>query len=180
MLTYIFLVLSLVLFSNAKSFEFKESSGSTIFKATALGLKFDGKGTGPFGVVQIEDTVFGELEVNLDSLDTGIDLRNTHMKENYLETKKFPRGKLFIDNVEGFNLSSSDGNYKFSGRIVVHGAEKPIESASVLMKKTPSGYEIEAKFETKISDFSIPLPKYAGLALKDNIQVVVKATAVEK
>lgn len=165
--------------SNAKSFDFKKDSGSTIFKATALGLKFDGKGTGPLGTVKIEDTISGELLVDLNSLDTGIGLRNTHMKDNYLETKNFPQGKLILESVEGFNLSSPDGNYKFKGRLIVRGVEKPVENATVVIKKNPSGYEIEAQFDTKISDFAIPIPKYAGLALKDAIQVVVKSTVIE-
>lgn len=181
MYLFIQLVFGLVIsLSNAKSFDLTASSGVTVFKATALGLKFDGKGTGPLGSVHIEEKISGELLVNLDSLDTGIGLRNSHMKDNYLETKKFPNGKLTIDNVEGFNLSSPDGKYKFNGRIMVRGVEKPIENASVLVKKISTGYEIEAQFDTKISDFSIPIPKYAGLALKDNIQVIVKTIALEK
>lgn len=170
----------LMAIASAKSFEIKKEFGTTVFKATALGLKFDGKSNGPYGAVHIDEAVSGELLLDLDLLDTGIGLRNTHMKDNYLETKKFPQGKLTIDSIEGFKLSVPDGKYKFKGRMMLHGVEKPVENAEVIIKKIPTGFEVEAQFDTKISHFSIPVPKYAGLALKDDIQVLVKTIAVEK
>jgi hypothetical protein len=179
---YLFLIFSVSLFlsiSNAKMYAFKKEAGTTIFKATALGLKFDGKGTGPSGTIQVEDKVSGEVMMDLDSLDTGIGLRNTHMKDNYLETKKFPMAKLIIDEVKDFNINSPPGNYMFSGRLVVRNIEKTIENGQLKIKKIDSGFEIESQFDTKISDFSIPIPKYAGLALKDAVQVHVKTTAME-
>ena len=36
------------------------------------------------------------LTVRLDTLDTGIALRNKHMKETYLETDKFPEARLEV------------------------------------------------------------------------------------
>jgi hypothetical protein len=67
----------------------------------------------------------------------------------------------------------------FSGRLVVRNIEKTIENGQLKIKKIDSGFEIESQFDTKISDFSIPIPKYAGLALKDAVQVHVKTTAME-
>ncbi len=179
---YLFLNICVILFLSvayAKSYDIKKENGNTLFKATALGLKFDGKGTGPTGTIKVDDTVSGEVLVDLDSLDTGIGLRNTHMKDNYLETKKFPSAKLIIDEVKDFNMNSPVRSYTLKGRLVVRNVEKPIEKGKLQIKKTASGYEVEAQFDTKISDFSIPIPKYAGLALKDAIQVQVKTMAVE-
>ncbi len=165
--------------SNASSFIIKSEEGTTIFKATALGLKFDGKGSGPSGTIAVEDKVSGEVLMDLNSLDTGIGLRNTHMKDNYLETKKFPTAKLIIDEVKDFNKSSPTGNYIFRGRLVIRNIEKAIENGQLKIKKIGSGYEVESQFDTKISDFSIPIPKYAGLALKDAVQVLVKTKVME-
>src|SRR5438046_2728106 len=38
--------------------------------------------------------VTGTAKLALDMLDTGIDLRNKHMKEKYLETGKFPTAEV--------------------------------------------------------------------------------------
>ena len=177
-----FLILNIILslsLSSATTFDLKKEAGTTVFKATALGLKFEGNGSGPHGSIKVEDKVSGEILVDLESLDTGIGLRNTHMKENYLETKKFPEAKLKINEIPEFRLDAKDGNYKFTGNLVVRNIEKPIENGQLKIKKTATGYEIEAQFDTKISDFSIPIPKYAGLALKDAVHIEVKSLASE-
>jgi polyisoprenoid-binding protein YceI len=43
--------------------------------------------------------ISGKAVFNLESLDTGIDLRNEHMKTRYLEVAKFPKAELEIKEI---------------------------------------------------------------------------------
>jgi polyisoprenoid-binding protein YceI len=163
----------------SESYKTTSTDGTVLFKATALGLKFEGKGNGAEGTITLNDGVKGELIFNLDTLDTGIGLRNTHMKDNYLETKKFPHSKLVITSVKNFTAQSPNGEYDFEGMLSVRDVQKPISNGKVNITKKDSGYMIDAIFDAKISQFNIPIPKYAGVALKDDIQVVAKATLTD-
>ncbi|MCB9073443.1 MAG: YceI family protein [Bdellovibrionaceae bacterium] len=178
-----FLILTLVAASavtaHATPYTMSSDKGQVLFKATALGLKFEGKGKGSQGQIQIDDKVQGDLLFSLNTLDTGIGLRNEHMKDKYLETGKYPEGKLHIDEVKNFTKNSPDGEYDFTGKLTVHGVEKPIENGKVKVHKVADGFDIEAMFDTKISQYSIPIPKYAGLALKDDVQIVANGALQE-
>ncbi len=41
------------------------------------------------------------FDVDLASIDTGIELRNEHMRDNFLETKKFPKATFTVKNQPG-------------------------------------------------------------------------------
>ncbi len=158
----------------AKTLSSDPTKGSVVFNATAIGLKFQGKGEGPAGNVQVDSTVVGTFKFKMDTLDTGIGLRNQHMKEKYLETAKHPYGELKVEDVTGFKQASPDGSYPFKGTLTIHSVAKPV-SGTVQVKKSGEGLQIKAEFDTKVSYFSIPMPAYAGVALKDDVKVVVES-----
>lgn len=158
----------------AKNLSSDPTKGSVVFNATAIGLKFQGKGEGPAGNVQVDTTVVGTFKFKMDSLDTGIGLRNQHMKEKYLETAKYPYGELKVEDVTGFKKDLPDGSYPFKGTITIHNVAQPV-TGTVQVQKIGDGLQIKAEFDTKVSYFSIPLPAYAGVALKDDVKVVVES-----
>ena len=61
----------------------------------------------------------GKFEVDLRSLDTGLDLRNEHMRDKYLETDKFPNAVFELDPLE-------IGSKTFTGLMTLHGRSKKI------------------------------------------------------
>lgn len=158
----------------AKNFTSDPTKGSVVFNATAIGLKFQGKGEGPTGSVQVDTAVVGTFKFKMDTLDTGIGLRNQHMKEKYLETAKYPYGELKVEGVTGFKKDSPEGSYPFTGTLTIHSVAKPV-TGTVQVQKAGEGLQIKAEFDTKVSYFSIPLPAYAGVALKDDVKVVVES-----
>ncbi|MCX6829399.1 MAG: YceI family protein [candidate division Zixibacteria bacterium] len=106
------------------------------------------------------------FEVALEGLDTGIGLRNRHMRENYLETSKFPythfAGKL--DKVEkgpqgGFLITAS-------GKFYIHGIEKPLTITASVTPQSPL-YHITTEFQVKLSDFNIKIPSLMFMKLSD-------------
>lgn len=158
----------------AKNYSTNPAKGSVVFNATAIGLKFQGKGEGPSGDVQVDSTVVGTFKFKMETLDTGISLRNQHMKEKYLETAKHPYGELKVEEVTGFKKESPAGTFPFKGTITVHGVAKPVVG-TVTVAPAGEALRIKAEFDTKVSYFSIPLPAYAGVALKDDVKVVVES-----
>ena len=101
-------ILSLLLISQisfAQLYEIK--NGSMTFKAVAktIGIESDliGTGNGLSGVINLNKKTF-HLKYDLWEIDTGIELRNDHMHENYLETEDYPevifKGSI-IENIEG-------------------------------------------------------------------------------
>src|SRR5262245_17940595 len=79
------------------------SKGTVEFEAIGRpsALKIHGKGEAPKGKLTVKDSqVSGQVSFRLDSLQTGIALRDKHMKEKYLESEKFPEATLQITKIE--------------------------------------------------------------------------------
>lgn len=112
------------------------------------------------------------FEVDLNSLDTGIGLRNTHMRENYLETSNFPfthfTGKL----IHLEKTSENSYQAKAQGKMFIHGVEKEMIVDGVLMQ-VDDGFRIQAKFITPLSEYKIKIPKIMFFKIDENIQVEV-------
>lgn len=98
------------------------------------------------------------FEVDLASIDTGIGLRNRHMRDHYLETDKFPsahfKGKLV--SVE----KQSENVYKAAveGKMHIHGAENAF-TASGTVTVGEKSFHIQASFPIALSDYRIKIPK---------------------
>ncbi|MCU7501126.1 MAG: YceI family protein [Ignavibacteria bacterium] len=107
------------------------------------------------------------FEVDLRTLDTGIGLRNRHMKEEYLETDKYPmtnfKGKLVKAD------KSSDGklNVTAEGNMFIHGVTKPITIKGTLIPSDGGGYRVQSNFEVKLTDYNIPIPQLMFLKISE-------------
>src|SRR4029450_9142474 len=96
----------------------------------------------------------GELQVDLQTLDTGIGLRNTHLREKYLEVGKgagFDRAVLSEIVVSGVDLPAASGKGTFKATLALHGPRKPVSGA---VRLTPSGGQIkvDATFPVQLPD----------------------------
>ena len=110
------------------------------------------------------------FEVDLNALDTGIGLRNRHMRENYLETDQYPvtnfRGKIV-----GYSaIDDTLTTIQAEGNIFIHGIEKPLEVTGQLIKKA-DGYRIKASFNVKLSDFEIEIPSIMFYKIDENMDL---------
>ena len=108
------------------------------------------------------------FEVDLNSLDTGIGLRNRHMRENYLETDRFPlthyKGKIISSNV----VNDTTVSVKAEGVIFIHGIEQPLVVTANLFNKS-DGYRIQTNFIVKLSDFQIEIPSIMFYKINENM-----------
>lgn len=107
------------------------------------------------------------FEVDLRTLDTGIGLRNRHMKEEYLETDKYPmtvfKGKL----VKADKTSDGKLNVTAEGSMSIHGVSKPVSIKGTMIPSQNGGYRIQSSFEVKLPDYNIPIPQLMFLKISE-------------
>lgn len=160
--------------------DLKSTNNSVNFLAigTPSALKIRGVLTGNKieGSCSLVEATFQCLgKINLNALDTGIDLRNKHMKETYLETAKYPTSTLVVNpiSLEGTNTSSNfERKGAFTGDLTLHGTTRAIKGEYELRRE--SG-KINSKFvfDISLAPFGIEIPSYLGIRVSKNVIVTV-------
>lgn len=122
----------------------------------------------------------GELRVNLATLDTGIGLRNDHLRTTYLETERGPDfGHAVLSGIElDAALPGGAGRHetRFSGTLSLHGVERAVEGEAELRRRD-GRMQVEAAFSLSLEAFGIPPPRYLGIGVRDAIRVTVRFEA---
>lgn len=118
------------------------------------------------------------LEVELSGLDTGISLRNRHMRDNYLETDRFPYA-TFSGRVERIERDAT-GPYRVSalGTFQVHGVERE-RTLTCQASSTGARYAVTCRFPVSLRDHDIEIPRVMFLKLAEEVEVVLEFTLVE-
>lgn len=164
---------------HAAVLQLHEQAGS--IKFTAIGkpamLRISGEGLGPEGQLNLEDKkISGEVQVQLKSLKTGIDLRDEHMKNKYLEVSSYPDAKLKLNNIDFpqslEHFTGKATSQKFSGILTLHGVSMPIEGQFDISADDKS-FQIKAQYSINLSDYNIQIPNYAGLKIADKVDIEI-------
>ena len=167
---------SLCSMSLALVHSFNPDDGSVIFVAKGKPslLKIEGKGSGFNGQLTEENgKVSGTLTMDVRSFDTGIELRDEHMKNNYLDVENFPTATLSLKD----QAVPKEGSFKFKGELEIKGVPKTVEGTATL-KKTDGGTELKAEFPINISNYPIGVPKYLGITVAETVQVTATSKSV--
>ena len=117
------------------------------------------------------------IEVDLASLDTGIGLRNSHMRDRHLETDKYP---LAVFTGEAVTSASSPAltpgqpvEVQVRGHFDLHGVNRPLEITASVDLAEDGILRVETGFPVKLSDHEIDRPKFLVMKLADEQQVKV-------
>jgi len=130
-------------------------------------LFLDGAGLG--GETDLTRSEF-YFEVDLASLDTGIGLRNRHMRDHYLETDRFPFS-TFTGRVIALDRDPSGGfRAVASGTLEIHGAERRREIECTAL---PTGEDLRVRcgFAVLLSDHDIPIPKLMFMKIDEVMEL---------
>lgn len=110
------------------------------------------------------------FEVELAGLETGIGLRNRHMRDNYLETDQFPyasyKGKIaevVLDSVNYYSVTSE-------GIFSIHGVDRAV-SIIALVSRIDTYLRVYCEFEIKLTDYNIDIPSLMFLKINETIQL---------
>lgn len=111
-----------------------------------------------------------DFRVYLDSIDTGIGLRNTHMREDYLETEKFPQA-VYAGKIASIDsLSKSEYLARTDGEFEIHGIKRR-KKIEVKIYNYGQLYKSVSDFSIRISDFKISQPSFLFNTVDDNVKI---------
>jgi polyisoprenoid-binding protein YceI len=153
---------------------------------TALGwpgaLTIHGKGAPPVGTILVDGSkVSGVVSLELASLDTGINLRNRHMKDNYLEVAKYPRADLSLTRLALPDPPPSGefeaDNVAFAGDLSLHGVHRPVTGLAHIRRKAEL-LDVTASFEINTNEFGIETPAYMGVTVAEKVKVKVRFSSL--
>lgn len=110
------------------------------------------------------------FEVDLNTLDTDIGLRNRHMRENYLHTDKYPLATYDAVITEAKKIDDKHYKVKAKGKFKVHGVEvdKEIEADLYVYGKI---YHVKTKFVVPLSDHNIEIPSIMTVKIDEDMDL---------
>ena len=114
--------------------------------------------------------VKGTISIELVKLETGISLRDRHLRNNYLEVQKGP--EFAVAKFDNLKVERLPGKTTFHGTLTLHGQQREV-SGTADVQQDGKGYRVDATFPLKISSFQIPEPTYLGVGVTDDITVHV-------
>ncbi len=122
----------------------------------------------------------GDLQVDLATLDTGIGLRNEHLRERYLELERGPAFRRAVLSDIALDAPPPDSGdrrrMRFSGALTLHGVRRTVEGEAELRRR--GGWlQVEAVFRLSLEAFGIPPPRYLGIGVRDEVEVTVRFEA---
>ncbi len=151
------------------------SSGAASFAAVGpAGLRIEGKTS---EVIVVEQHGIVRVTVALSGLDTGISLRNRHMREKYLETDKYPIAELEVPRAA---LQIPDDGKPASavaeGSLTLHGQTRKV-SFSYRAHRTLAAFDVEGTTKLNMRDYGVQVPSYLGITVKPEVEVNVRFQA---
>ena len=148
----------------------------TINCPLTIGGSFDAKTSALSGSVTPDGSgaIKGTFDVDLMKIETGISLRDRHLRNNYLEVQK--GADFAVARMENIKIQKLSGKTNFTGTLMLHGQKRDIAGTADL-QSDGKGYRVDATFPVQISAFQIPEPTYLGVGVSDQISVHVVLTA---
>lgn len=156
---------------------FVGEGGYVEFVSTAPMLEFKGKSDNLIGLIDFDDNMV-DFYVDLTTIDTGINLRNNHMRDSYLETDDFPFAEFTGSLNEMYDFEKSGKQtVTVSGIFKIHGVEQEREIEGTL-EEMDQGIRLEASWVVKLEDHDIRKPRVVFYELADeqtvNILILLK------
>lgn len=185
--TLVFAILTPVLLSDSSAFAAPyvldaKAKNRVEFHSKATLESFSGKAKSITAEFDVDPTKLsaakGKVTVDLRTLDTGIDLRNKHMRENHLHTDSFPSAVFSLDSISGAGALSHEASTSLAvhGQMTIHGVTKSVTSPATLSAAGAHGMRIQAEFPLKITEYGIPRPEFLFLKLAEEVRIVVDLT----
>ncbi len=115
------------------------------------------------------------FEADLAALDTGIGLRDRHMREDYLDTDRFPFATF--DGRIGAVSDAGEGRLRITapGTFTVHGVERT-RTISCIVEPAGDRLGVGCGFPVRLADHEIEVPQVMFLKLAEEVQVEVAFT----
>jgi polyisoprenoid-binding protein YceI len=167
-----------------------------LFHSEATIESFEGSTRQVSGQVKVDPAAPGTgstawFQVDLTTLDTGISMRNTHMRENHLHTAKYPTTRFELKSLSGPAPALKAGapvRLTATGDFTLHGVTKartvPVDvtwypdGAKTPAKKAGPALHLVCHFDVGLADHQIPRPEFLFMKMAEQMQVTVDLWAV--
>ena len=117
------------------------------------------------------------FEVDLNTLDTGIGLRNQHMREDYLKTGRYPYAAFKGRMGKMVRQGETDALVTVEGTMSIHGKDHPV-TATARVTAAGERYAVSCSFPLDIRDYGIEVPSLMGAKVDPMMTIEVNATLV--
>jgi len=153
---------------------YQTKSGYVEFVSSTTLESFTGTSRKLQGLIELSS---GKVDfyVDLNTISTGISLRDEHMRETYLETRKYPFAE-FTGTLRNFNIARKDTQQvQVVGKYTIHGVTRDRTINGRMYVSGNTAY-VEAAWDVNLKDHNIEIPKLMFLKLAEVQKVRIKAT----
>ncbi|HEX7668410.1 MAG TPA: YceI family protein [Polyangiaceae bacterium] len=113
------------------------------------------------------------VKIPLGGLKTGISLRDSHMREKYLQVEQYPAAELMVSR-DAIKLPNGGAvSIDAKGTLSLHGKTKPV-TFHYDAKRSGSAMHVNGTLRLNIKEFGIDVPSYAGITVKPDVDVAVE------
>ncbi len=113
-----------------------------------------------------EDDGALRFTVPMNTVKTGIELRDSHMRDTYVEVASFPEVAITLDPaaVAWPSADQKKSKGEVDGSFEAHGVSMPVR-ISYTAKWTSDGVRIDASFPYDVREHGIEIPSYMGVTI---------------
>ncbi len=152
-----------------------DTSSEVRFHIKNLGIGVTGSFKGLDGKINFDSvdpsSSYFEVSVDANTVNTGNDLRNNHLrKEEYFDVKNYSKIK-FVST--GFTTSTKEGEYMVFGNLTIKKTTREI-SFPFTVENENDGFRFKGEFELNRRDFEIG---ESSFSLSDNLTVSLSVFA---
>jgi len=157
-----------------------------MFTSEATLETIHGRTTSVAGTIDADPANANDSKVNvtidLTTLDTGISMRNDHMRNKFLQVEQFPKAEFKSVSISGPKTVAPNkpADFTITGDMTIHGVTKRVsapvrvvlipESELTKSSRGPGDWiHATAEFAIKLSDFGIAVPQTLGMKLSNDI-----------
>lgn len=169
----------------AERFEIVPEASEIVFESSAPMESFTGRTDQVTGWVEADlGNLAGKIDlqvvVDLASFDTGIGKRNQHMRDNHLETDRFPsavfRGGAVVQSQPASLVPGQLAVLTLQGTLDLHGVRRD-RQCDLTVTLTGEGHlRVQGEFPVLLSEHDIERPKFLVLKLADEQKVRIDLT----
>lgn len=152
---------------------FGTDKGYAEFESKASIESFKGISRNLAGQLSLADSTL-DFFLDLNTIVTGITLRDRQMRENFLETEKFPfaefTGKMYTKIDTG---TEAPQKVFIRGNFTIHGVTKELDVIATLTPKGRNSMLATASWPLKLTDYNIEVPSLLFYRLNETLILTV-------
>jgi polyisoprenoid-binding protein YceI len=156
------------------------TSALALQQTGASEASFSGKGPAGFRLTgKTQELTLAEkgpavvVTVPLSKLETGISLRDRHMREKYLEVEKYPNAVLELQrSAVQLPADGQTSQGRAKGKMTLHGQTRDVEFGYVI-KRAGDTYQVQGTLPLNIKQYGIEIPSYMGITVQPDIETAV-------